>query len=70
MHDTMKINDLFENWKLIGLKVNAFVGEMEWNSSGLDKAAAWDLYIEPLTRIAIQMQSRRIQKLRKPACPG
>lgn len=50
----MKIKDLFENWKLTGLKINAFFGEMEWKPSDPDKAAAWDLYIELLTRITTQ----------------
>jgi hypothetical protein len=50
----MKINDLFENWKLTGLKVNTFIGEMEWKPSDPDKAAAWDLYVELLTRITTQ----------------
>ena len=50
----MKINDLFENWKLTGLKVNALIGEMEWKPSDPDKAASWDLYVELLTRIATQ----------------
>jgi hypothetical protein len=50
----MKTNDMFENWKLTGLKVNALIDEMEWKPSDPDKAAAWDLYVELLTRIATQ----------------
>lgn len=50
----MKIKDLFEEWKLTGLRINAPFMEMEWKPSDPDKAAAWDLYVELLTRITTQ----------------
>lgn len=50
----MKIKDLFEEWKLTGLRINAPFMEMEWRPSDPDKAAAWDLYVELLTRITTQ----------------
>lgn len=50
----MKIRDLFEKWNLTGLKVKAPVLEMEWRPSDPDKDAAWDLYVELLTRITTQ----------------
>ncbi|MBY0474651.1 MAG: hypothetical protein K2Q13_06270 [Nitrosomonas sp.] len=50
----MKIKDLFENWNLIGLKVKTPILDMDWKPSDPDKAAAWDLYVELLTRITTQ----------------
>lgn len=50
----MKLKDLFEKWNLVGLKVKTPVLEMDWAPSDVDKDAAWDLYIELLTRIATQ----------------
>jgi hypothetical protein len=50
----MKLADLFEKWNLTGLKVKTPIMEMEWNPSDPDRDAAWDLYIELLTRIATQ----------------
>ncbi|MDO9312334.1 MAG: hypothetical protein Q7T85_11690 [Nitrosomonas sp.] len=45
----MKIKDLFENWNLTGLRINAPFMEMDWKPSDPDKEAAWDLYVELLT---------------------
>jgi hypothetical protein len=50
----MKIKDLFEKWNLTGLQVKLPILEMEWKPSDPDKDAAWDLYIELLTRITTQ----------------
>ena len=50
----MRLQDLFEKWNLTGLKVKTPVMEMEWQPSDPDKNAAWDLYIELLTRITTQ----------------
>lgn len=50
----MKIKDLFENWNLTGLRINVPFMEMEWKPSDPDKEAAWDLYVELLTRITTQ----------------
>lgn len=50
----MKIRDLFEEWKLTGLKVKTPILDMDWKPSDPDKAAAWDLYVELLTRITTQ----------------
>lgn len=50
----MRLQDLFEKWNLTGLKVKTPVMEMEWQPSDPDKDAAWDLYIELLTRITTQ----------------
>jgi len=50
----MRIGDLFEKWNLTGLKVKTPILEMDWAPSDVDKDAAWDLYVELLTRIATQ----------------
>lgn len=50
----MRLQDLFEKWNLTSLKVKTPVMEMEWQPSDPDKDAAWDLYIELLTRITTQ----------------
>ncbi len=50
----MRIKDLFEKWGLVGLKVKTPILEMDWEPSDHDKDAAWDLYVELLTRIASQ----------------
>jgi hypothetical protein len=50
----MKFRELFEKWNLTGLKVKTPIMDMEWNPSDPDKDAAWDLYVELLTRITTQ----------------
>ncbi len=50
----MKWKKWLENWDMTSLKINAGFLEMEWNPSEPDKNAAWDLYIELLTRITTQ----------------
>lgn len=50
----MKWNKWLENWDMTSLKITAPFLEMEWNPSEPDKAAAWELYIELLTRITSQ----------------
>ncbi len=50
----MKLKDLFENWGLTGLKVKGGVLEKDWAPQNEDRAAAWDLYVELLTRVATQ----------------
>ena len=50
----MKIRDLFERWNLTGLKVKTPILEMDWKPGDTDKDAAWDLYVELLTRISTQ----------------
>ena len=53
----MRIKDLFEKWGLVGLKVKTPILEMDWEPSDPDKNAAWDLYVELLTRITTQRLS-------------
>ena len=50
----MKIRDLFEKWQLTGLRVKMPILDMDWKPSDPDKDAAWDLYVELLTRITTQ----------------
>ena len=50
----MKLGKWLENWDMTSLKINAHFLEMEWSPSEPDKEAAWDLYVEMLTRIVTQ----------------
>ena len=50
----MKWHKWLEKWDMTSLKISAPFLEMEWNPSEPDKEAAWDLYIELLTRITTQ----------------
>ena len=43
-----------ENWDMTSLKINAHFLELEWKPQDEDKDAAWELYIELLTRITTQ----------------
>lgn len=50
----MRMKDLFEKWGMTGLKVKTPILEMNWEPSDPDKNAAWDLYVELMTRITTQ----------------
>lgn len=50
----MKLAHLFENWNLTGLKIKTAFLEMDWSPKDADKDAAWELYVELLTRITTQ----------------
>lgn len=50
----MKLSKWLENWDLTGLKIKTPVLEIEWSPQEADKNAAWDMYIELLTRITTQ----------------
>ncbi|MGH7812803.1 MAG: hypothetical protein ACREQI_02200 [Candidatus Binataceae bacterium] len=50
----MKWRDLFEKWGLTSLKFKAGFVEGEFAPNDPDRAAAWDLYIELLTRVTTQ----------------
>ena len=50
----MKWSKWLENWDMSSLKVSAPFLEMEWKPAEADKNAAWELYIELLTRITTQ----------------
>jgi len=50
----MKWKEWLENWSMTSLKINLNFLEMQWEPKDADKNAAWELYIEMLTRIATQ----------------
>ena len=50
----MKWKKWLENWDMTSLKIKTPFLEMEWNPQEADKKAAWDMYIELLTRITTQ----------------
>ena len=50
----MSLGDLFKNFHLEKVKLNLSVIEMEIPFKASDKDAAWELYIEMLTRIVTQ----------------
>lgn len=50
----MKFKKWLENWGMTSLKINLKFLEMEWQPRKQDMDAAWELYIEMLTRIATQ----------------
>jgi hypothetical protein len=50
----MKWKKWLENWDMTSLKVNLKFLEMEWQPKEPDRTAAWELYIEMLTRITTQ----------------
>jgi hypothetical protein len=50
----MKLRDFLEKWGLSSLKINVGFAAMEFSPKDPDRAAAWDLYIELLTRITTQ----------------
>ncbi len=50
----MKWKKWLKNWDMTSLKINVSFLEMEWKPQPADKDAAWELYIEMLTRVATQ----------------
>lgn len=50
----MKIRKLFENWDMRSLKLNVGFLETDWEPQVRDSEAAWEMYVELLTRIATQ----------------
>ena len=50
----MKWKKWLENWDMTSLKVKTPFLNMEFKPQEADKAAAWDLYVELLTRITTQ----------------
>jgi hypothetical protein len=50
----MKFRKWLENWDMTSLKINLKFLEMEWAPQEADKDAAWEMYIELLTRITTQ----------------
>ncbi len=50
----MKIQDWFENWGITGLKLKVGFLEMNWEPTPEEEQAAWELYVELLTRVTTQ----------------
>ena len=50
----MQFKKLLEQWDLDSLKIKAGFLEMEWVPRDEDRSAAWELYVEMLTRVATQ----------------
>jgi len=50
----MKWQKWLEKWDMTSLKISLPFMEMEWNPQDEDKTAAWEMYIELLTRITTQ----------------
>lgn len=50
----MKLRKWLENWDLTSLKINLGLLETEWQPQEKDREAAWELYVEMLTRIVTQ----------------
>ena len=50
----MTYQDLFERWGLTGIKLKLPFAEAEFNPIEADRDAAWDMYVELLTRITTQ----------------
>lgn len=50
----MKWKEWLDNWSMTGLKINAGLLEAEWQPLDRDRDAAWELYVELLTRIVTQ----------------
>jgi hypothetical protein len=50
----MKWREWLENWSVVSLRISVPYLEMEWAPKDADRDAAWELYIELLTRITTQ----------------
>ncbi len=50
----IKLRQWLKKWNMTSLKISLKFLEMEWKPGDSDKDAAWELYIELLTRITTQ----------------
>lgn len=50
----MKFKDYFIKWKLDSIKLNCKFAELEFSPTDDDQTAAWDMYVELITRITTQ----------------
>jgi hypothetical protein len=50
----MKLSNWLNKWELTSLKINAQFLELEVKFNNADKNAAWEMYVELLTRITTQ----------------
>ena len=52
--DAMRFKQLFEDWSLTNIKINVGFAEAEFNPSPQDEEAAWEMYVELITRVSTQ----------------
>ncbi len=50
----MKMKKWLENWDMTSLKIKTPFLEMDWAPKDEDKEAAWEMYVELLTRVTTQ----------------
>ena len=50
----MKFKDLFSKWKLSKVSLNFKFAELEFAPNAADEEAAWEMYVELITRITTQ----------------
>ena len=50
----MQVKNLFEQWDIKSIKLKAPFMEMEWQANDEDRDAAWELYVEMVTRVITQ----------------
>jgi hypothetical protein len=50
----MQLKKLLEKWDLTSLKIMTPFLEMQWDPRDEDKSAAWELYVELITRVTTQ----------------
>lgn len=50
----MKLKEWLDEWSMTSLKIKTSFLEMDWQPNDVDKDAAWELYIDLLTRITTQ----------------
>ena len=50
----MTFKDLFRRWGLYSIKLNVGFAEVEFGATEDDQTAAWDMYVELITRITTQ----------------
>ena len=50
----MKLREWLDQWSMSSLKINLGILDAEWKPNDHDKDAAWELYIELITRVATQ----------------
>ncbi|MBC8356485.1 MAG: hypothetical protein H8E66_31275 [Planctomycetes bacterium] len=50
----MKLKEWLDQWSLTGLSISAGFLDAEWQPQDRDRDAAWELYVELLTRITTQ----------------
>ena len=50
----MKLKEWLDEWSMSSLKINMQFLEMEWKPNDVDRDAAWEMYIELITRVTTQ----------------